>query len=65
VSPPQLLSFLRHQGSACLSDGNLEGLQLFGLGKDGLRLLQAYVDRYIYIHIYIHICVCVCRANLT
>jgi len=45
LPPMQLKVYLRQQGVACLEEGNLEGVLLFGLGGEGLNLLQAYVDR--------------------
>jgi WD repeat-containing protein mio len=45
LPPRQLQAFLTKQGELCLEQGNVEGTLLFGLGKQGLGLLQAYVDR--------------------
>ncbi len=45
LSWKELLSFVDRQVDKCISEGNLEGTLLLGLGMEGMELLQAYLDR--------------------
>ncbi len=40
-----LVSFIDRCVDKCISEGNLEGVLLLGLGTEGMKLLQAYLDR--------------------
>ncbi len=40
-----LLRFIDRWTDNCISEGNLEGMLLLGLGTEGMGLLQAYLDR--------------------
>lgn len=41
-----LRAFLERCMYRCMTGGNVEGIMITGLGKQGIQLLQAYVDRY-------------------
>ena len=45
LSDPQLVTFVQELTSEVVASGNLEGILLTGLTKDGVELLQSYVDR--------------------
>lgn len=42
----ELRSFLLRCIASCQDDGNVEGLIITGMDKQGIQLLQSYVDRY-------------------
>ncbi|XP_071500318.1 GATOR2 complex protein MIOS-like [Diadema antillarum] len=45
LNDTQLVTFVQELTSKVIEDGNLEGVLLTGLTRDGINLLQSYVDR--------------------
>lgn len=46
LGPKDLREYLLQSIESCKATGNVEGLVLTGLSKDGIRIMQSFVDRY-------------------